>query len=206
MSPARGAGPTRMTQTTEMIDFGPAARALARVVGGVQDEQLDAPTPCPAYAVADLLDHIAGLTVAFTAAARKQAPGGNASGDGSRLPAGWRARITDDLAELAGAWAEPAAYGGMTMAGPVEVPGQVAALIALDEVLVHGWDLARATGQRYETDPAAVAAAAAWVAGFAVPGEVTEGPFGPAVAVADGAPELDRLVGLTGRDPGWLPS
>ncbi|OJY43915.1 TIGR03086 family metal-binding protein [Pseudonocardia sp. 73-21] len=195
-----------MTQTTETVEFGPAARALAQVVDGVRDDQLDAPTPCPAYTVADLLDHVAGLTVAFTAAARKQALGGDASGDGSRLPEGWRERITDDLAELAAAWAEPAAYEGMTMAGPIEVPGHVAALIALNEVLVHGWDLARATGQPYGTDPAAVTAVAGWVAGFAVPGEVSEGPFGPAVAVPDTAPVLDRLVGLAGRDPGWQPS
>lgn len=194
-----------MTQTTEMIDFGPAARALAQVVSGVRDDQLGAPTPCPAYAVADLLDHVAGLTVAFIAAARKQALDGAPSIDGARLPAGWRERITDDLAELAVAWREPAAYEGTTTAGPLEMPAPVVALVALDEIVVHGWDIARATGQPYGTDPAAVAAAAAWVAGFTVPDGVGDGPFGPAVAVADGAPELDRLIGLTGRDPGWRP-
>jgi uncharacterized protein (TIGR03086 family) len=193
-----------MTQT-HAIDFAPAARALAQVVAGVRDDQLDGPTPCPAYTVADLLHHVAGLTVAFAAAARKQPAGTAPSADGSRQPEGWRRRIADDLAELAAAWREPAAYEGTTMAGPIEMPAPVAALVALDEIVVHGWDVARATGQPYDADPAAVAACAAWVEGFLVPEGVADGPFGPPVAVADDAPALDRLVALTGRDPGWTP-
>jgi hypothetical protein len=35
--------------------------------------------------------------------------------------------------------------------------------------------------------------------------EQRAGLFGPPVAVADDAPELDRLIGLTGRDPAWSP-
>ena len=193
-----------MTQTQE-IDFGSATRALAQVVAGVRDDQLGAPTPCPAYTVADLLDHIAGLTIGFTMAARKQATGSGPSADGSRLPDGWRRRITDDLAELAAAWREPAAYTGTTMAGPVEMPGHVVALVALDEIVVHGWDVARATGQPYPADPAAIAACQAWVEGFTVPDGARGGPFGPPVTVPAGAPALDQLVGLTGRDPGWMP-
>ena len=66
--------------------------------------------------------------------------------------------IPDRLAALAEAWRDPAAYTGLTMAGPVEMPGDEAALVALDEVTVHAWDLAVATGQPYDPDPAAVEA------------------------------------------------
>ena len=53
------------------VDLEPATRRMAALVGAVLDSVLDRPTPCPAYAVGDLLDHIGGLTFAFTAAARK---------------------------------------------------------------------------------------------------------------------------------------
>ena len=45
----------------DTLEFGPATHALAGVVRGVRDDQLGDPTPCPEYAVGDLLDHIGGL-------------------------------------------------------------------------------------------------------------------------------------------------
>lgn len=191
----------------ETIDFGPATGAVARLVHGIRDDQLGAPTPCPDYTVADLLDHLGGLAVAFRDAATKDTPPGGAQpqADGSNLEDGWRDRIADDLDALAAAWRDPAAYAGMTMAGPVEMPGEVAALVALDEVVVHGWDLARATGQDYAPDEAAVLASLGFAQSFEVPEGVIDGPFGPPVAVPADAPALDRLAGATGRDPGWTP-
>ena len=53
----------------DTIDFGPATRTLAGLVGGVRDDQLEDPTPCPDWTVADLLRHIGGLTLEFTASA-----------------------------------------------------------------------------------------------------------------------------------------
>jgi len=44
---------------------------------------------------------------------------------------------------LAGAWQEPDAWTGMTVAGPVEMPGEIAGLVALNELVIHGWDVAR---------------------------------------------------------------
>jgi uncharacterized protein (TIGR03086 family) len=160
--------------------------------------------------VADLLDHIGGLALAFTMSARKQEipGGGNASGDGSRLEDGWRDRICAQLGELGEAWLEPAAYDGMTMAGPIEMPAEIAALVALDEVTVHAWDLAVATGQAYAADPAAVEAAHAFASSFEPPegGAADDGGlFGPPVPVPADAPALDRLLGATGRDPRWSP-
>jgi uncharacterized protein (TIGR03086 family) len=192
----------------DTIDFAPATTALARVVAAVRDDQLGDPTPCPKYSVADLLDHIDGFPVAFTAAARKERLPGHAgpSGEGSRLEPGFRERIAGSLDELAGAWRDPAAYEGMTQAGPVELPGNVAALVALDEVVVHGWDLAKATGQPYDPDENAVLACLGFAQSFEPPAEGSgNGLYGPPVPVADDARSLDRLAGATGRDPHWTP-
>jgi uncharacterized protein (TIGR03086 family) len=190
----------------ETINFGPATDALTQLVRGVRDDQLADPTPCPAYTVADLLDHIGGLAVAFRAAATKEAqPGENApSGDGARLQGGFRERIAGDLAALAEAWRDPAAYDGLTQAGPIEMPAEIAALVALDEVVVHGWDLARGTGQPYRPDESLVLACLGFAQSFEVhEGGLDGGPFGPPVAVPADAPPLDRLAGASGRNPAW---
>ncbi|MDF1605269.1 TIGR03086 family metal-binding protein [Nocardioides sp. YIM 152315] len=189
------------------IDFTPAVHAVTQVVGGIDDDRLEAPTPCVGLTVADLLQHLDGLALAFTLAAAKESPpgGGDATFDGSRLGVGWRAEIPFALDRLAAAWTDPAAYAGTTMAGPIEMPAEIAALVALDEVVVHGWDLARATGQAYDPGDAAVLACLSFAEGFEVPEDAGDGPFGPPVPVAADAPALDRLAGATGRDPGWAP-
>ncbi len=187
------------------LDLDQAAQATATVVTGVRDDQLHDPTPCPAYTVGDLLDHIGGLAVAFTEAARKTAPAGGhqPSGEGSRLEPGWRDRIAGALTELAEAWRTPGAFDGITMAGPVELPAEIAAQVALNEVVVHGWDLARATGQPYDPDAGAIATCLAFADSFEVPEDADQGPFGPPVRVPDDAPALDRLAAATGRRPDW---
>ena len=190
------------------LDFGPATTTVAGIVAGVRDDQLGDGTPCPAMTVADLLDHLHGLALAFTCAARKEpVPGGGApEADGSRLSSAWREEIGGRLATLADAWADPSAYSGMTMAGPVEMPGEIAALVAIDEVVVHGWDLARATGQAYDPDEPAVLAALGFAQTFEVPEDAQDGGlFGPPVAVPADARALDRLAGATGRNPAWTP-
>jgi uncharacterized protein (TIGR03086 family) len=196
----------------ETIDFGPATDALTRIVRGVRDDQLSDRTPCPAYTVTDLLDHVGGLAVAFRASATREPLSGDGapSGDGSRLEDGFRDRIAADLAALAAAWRDPAAYDGITRAGPIEMPAEVAVLVALNEVVVHGWDVARATGQRYDPGEPLVRACLGFARSFAPPEGAAEtaadgGLFGPPVAVPDGAPALDHLAGATGRDPSWKP-
>ncbi len=190
------------------IDFRPAVTTVIDVVAGVRDDQLDAATPCPELSVADLLDHLHGLALAFTLAARKAPLGGDGApvADGSALVADWRADIPARLTALAEAWADPAAYEGLTQAGPIELPGDVTALVALDEVVVHGWDLARATGQDYDPDEGAVRACLTFAESWETPADAPDdGPFGPPVPVAADAPVLDRLLGATGRRPDWTP-
>jgi hypothetical protein len=54
-----------------VVDLEPAATGVANPIRAVTDEQLGRPTPCPAYSVGDLVDHVGGLSLAFTAAAKK---------------------------------------------------------------------------------------------------------------------------------------
>lgn len=186
---------------SDALDFGPTTVELARLVRAVRDDQLDDRTPCPDWSVADLARHISGLTVEFTYAARKE-PTPERAGLG--LTDGWRDRVAGDLDALAAAWREPGAYQGETHAGPVTLPGREAGRVALNEVTMHAWDLAHATGQEYQYDPAAVAECTAFVQAFDAPANTDGGLFGPPVQVGDNASDIDRLVGLTGRDPAWV--
>jgi uncharacterized protein (TIGR03086 family) len=195
---------------TTPVDLEPATRRLGDLISAVPDERLGAPTPCPDYTLGDLIDHVGGLALAFTAAASKATIEGAASGpsgDASRLGDDWRTRIPRDLTALAAAWRDPAAWTGMTQAGPVELPGEVAGLVALDEVVLHGWDVARASGEPFECDQSLLEAVRGFIETFAAAGqdEARNGLFGPAVPVPADAPLLDRVVGLAGRDPGWSP-
>ncbi|MFG2291812.1 TIGR03086 family metal-binding protein [Streptomyces sp. NPDC048603] len=195
-----------MTDTTA-LDLGPQARIVARLVAGVPDGRLAGPTPCPAYTVGVLLVHLADLAVAFRDAARKDlGPTTDTAPDPKRssLPAAWREELPRVLAELGEAWNDPAAWTGMTRAGGVDLPGDVAGAVATDELVVHGWDLARATGQEYAPDRAALQASHAFLLA-SVDDEGRGDIFGPVVPVPDDAPLLDRAVGLSGRDPGWTP-
>jgi uncharacterized protein (TIGR03086 family) len=190
-------------------DFVPAATAMAGLLAGISDDQLGSPTPCPDYVLGDLLDHVGGLTKAFTWAATKDPASGSTapSGDGSRLGDNWREEIASDLDGLVAAWRRPDAWTGMTAAGGVELPGEVAGLVALNELVIHGWDVAGSSGQPYRCDEATVRAAHDFVMQFSGPGsEESRGDaFGPVIEVSSDRPILDRLIGLSGRDPDWTP-
>lgn len=115
-------------------------------------------------------------------------------------------RIPDRLAQLAAAWRDESAWNGITRAGGIDMPGEVAGQVAVNEVVVHGWDVAAATGHDYSCEPELIQAAYDFVQSAVAqnPGG-SPGLFGPPVAVPDTAPMLDRLIGLTGRDPAWQP-
>jgi uncharacterized protein (TIGR03086 family) len=195
-----------MTDTT--FDLGPQTRVIARLAEGVREEHMAGPTPCPDYTVRGMLGHLLGLTVAFRDAARKDLGGTTDSAPAAAvvpaLGAGWREELAKVLDELSDAWRDPAAWTGMTRAGGVDLPGAVAAAVAADELVIHGWDLARATGQDYTPDPAALQVSHGFL--LASVDDPSRGAiFGPIVPVPSGAPLLDRAVGLSGREPGWHP-
>ena len=188
---------------TPMIDLGPAGHRLTSLLQHVSDDAFGRPTPCAEYTVGDLLDHIAGLPVAFAAAARKAPLPPPPAASAANLAPDWRARIPADLADLAEAWRDPAAWEGMTRVGGVDLPGDVCALVGLDELVLHGWDLAKAIGRPAGYAGPGLEQVHATVAQLR--GLGSEGPFGPEVPVAEDAPLLDRVLGLSGRDPSWTP-
>ncbi len=190
---------------TTTFDLAPAAEEVRRVVAGVPDAQLCDPTPCEATSVAGLLDHLVGLTLAFRMAADKTVPGGAPQADPANLAADWRTRLPEQLDALVTAWREPGAWDGMAEAGGVQMPAPVMAVVALDELVVHGWDLAAATGQAYRPDEESVRRCLGFAESVGDDPEARAGLYGPVVPVPADAPALDRLLGATGRDPGWRP-
>ena len=196
--------------TSAAVDLTPLARQVAGLLDGVAEECFAAPTPCAQFRVADLLSHLLGLSVAFRDAARERpgpATGARSAGpDALRpaLPEDWRGRLRYQLGELAAAWREPAAWEGETQLGGAPLPANLAGRHALNELLLHGWDLARATGQPFVCPQEAIEAAAALLAGLDEAARARAG-LGPAREAPAGAGPLDRVVALGGRDPGWTP-
>jgi uncharacterized protein (TIGR03086 family) len=189
---------------TDFPDLGPATERVAGIAAAIPDDRLDAPTPCTGTPVAALLSHVLSLAEAFRGAAAKEPDPGPPPAQPPALPDDWRTVLPERLDALAAAWREPDAFVGSTAAGGLEMPAPAAAAVALDELVLHGWDLARAVGLDYAPGPAEVEACLGFVGPAASP-EGVPGLFGPIVPVASDAPPFDRLLGLSGRDPRWVP-
>ncbi|MGZ4688973.1 MAG: TIGR03086 family metal-binding protein [Acidimicrobiia bacterium] len=192
-------------------DLEPAAQRMAQLIAGLSADQLDRPTPCPAYCLGDLLDHLATFALVFTAAATKSSSelgDRPPPGDASRLADDWQDRIPRDLVGMANAWGNSGAWEGTTRIGGGDTPGEVAGQIGLEELVVHGWDLARASGQEYRPDRVSLEGARSALLLFQKPGKDVEpgSPFGKVVEVPDDAALLDQVIGLSGRNPAWAPA
>jgi uncharacterized protein (TIGR03086 family) len=189
---------------TTTLDLGPQTAEVARIVAGVRDDQLGHPTPCPDMNVAALLDHLVGLTFAFRRAAEKAEETGGPVADAANLAPDWRTRLPEQLDSLAAAWREPGAWEGMTTIAGMAMGAAEVGLVGLNEVLVHGWDLAAATGQQYRADPASAQACLDYGVELASSApEMRDQIYGPVVPVPADAPLLDQLLGQAGRDPRW---
>ncbi len=190
---------------TSFVDLAPAAHRVTDLLSGVPDDRLDAPTPCADTSVGALLSHLSGLSRAFRAGAEKAPDTGPPPASPPPLDPDWRTSLPVHLDALVTAWRDPAAREGSTSVGGVEMPAAMVAVVALDELVLHGWDLARALDLPYEPDPESVEACHGFVASMSRPGGVP-GLFAPPVPVDPGAGAFDRLLGLSGRDPGWKPA
>jgi uncharacterized protein (TIGR03086 family) len=191
-----------------MIDLRPATDRMTDLIAGIEDDQLGLPTPCGPATVGDLVDHLGMFASNFVKVARKELDETTskppAAFDARNLKLDWRNRLNSDLDELAEAWSNEDAWQGSTWVGGMHMPADVVGVVALDELIIHGWDLSVATGQAYDPAPHEVDAAIAFVSAFDAPRDGRL--FGPIVDIAHDAPTFDRLLGLTGRDPSWCPA
>jgi len=193
----------------EVFDLNPPADEMARVLGGIRDDQLGDPTPCAGTTVGALISHVNGLAVAFADAARKIAGPTTSTPPRGHLPPpapDWRTSIPVTLAELVAAWRDPAAWEGMTMAGGVQMSGEATASVASNELLLHGWDLAVATGQEFAAAPLNVQISYAFCSQVPDDPQARRGLFGPVISVPENASLLDQTLGFAGRDPNWRPA
>jgi uncharacterized protein (TIGR03086 family) len=177
---------------------------LAGVVDGVREENRHAPTPCTEFDVATLTEHVVGWLETFSAGyADPEGRAPRADLSGYEAPADPAAAVRAATTTLDAALADGAASRPLSL-GSAAMPGEMALSMILWEYQVHGWDLAVATGQKWEPAAEGLEASLAFAPMMLTDDYQGEGkPFAPRVTVADDAPPLDRLLALSGRDPRW---
>jgi uncharacterized protein (TIGR03086 family) len=183
-----------------------AADAAARTVDNVTPAQFGGPTPDTEWDVQVLLNHL----ILWTSHSLERRADGESVApelmeyDFAAEPdfaAAYRAQLDRALA----AWADPAVWDReLDMMGSKTPAADVGALI-IAELVLHGWDLAAATGQDYSVSDRAAAAALGAVEAHAELFRQYKG-FADPVPVAADAPALDRVLAISGRDPLWTPA
>jgi uncharacterized protein (TIGR03086 family) len=167
------------------------------LVDSIRPDQLEDPTPCDAFTVHGVLDHMIVLGGAFAHLFRgEEPPATGAPPHDGRVPAAdFRATMED----LLDAVRSPGALE-RTISAPVGVlPGETFARLVAFDGLVHGWDLATGTGQPYDP-PAHVVVAVDEFARTAITDEMRDGDtFKDATATPEGASRLEALVAFSGR-------
>ncbi|HET7017939.1 MAG TPA: TIGR03086 family metal-binding protein [Streptosporangiaceae bacterium] len=171
-----------------------ALDATGRVVDAVTTDQWTAATPCTDWTSADLLRHLVVGNSRFAAAVSGE-PAANEIGPDADLPAAYR----ESAAALLAAFGAPGALERIVTVPFGTVPGSVALHLRVTEVLVHGWDLAQATGQPadFPADAAEHELAFSQSALEQLPPD--RRPFAPPQPVSPDAPAIERLVACLGR-------
>jgi uncharacterized protein (TIGR03086 family) len=187
----------------QMPDFRPDLDAaqtwVAGLIDAVRPHQLDAPTPCTEYDVRGLLQHIAALPDKVAAVAM----GGNPRELPSQVAIdedGVGQRYLEEARVALDMWADDALLTTTLTAPWGPAPGGAALGGFVMETVAHGWDLAVATGQDPEADPALVAKARA--IGEHALAEAPRGPgmpFDVPVEAPTGAGPTTQLAAFLGR-------
>jgi uncharacterized protein (TIGR03086 family) len=170
----------------------------AKLVAGLTPAEFDAPSPCEGWDVRVTLNHLLGTTWMFTLVNQGQPADedtGEVIGDDASLAVAAAAK--ENLAT----WRQPGAFEGERSYYFGTFPATGAAMFNLEEVFVHNWDVAKATGQELVIDSAVGQMIYDWGVSMPLDAFSDHGAFGPEVAVPESASIVDRLVGLLGRQP-----
>lgn len=188
-----------------MSHLSDAATAMAEIVRATESDQLSAPTPCAEFDVRGLVHHLLFWGPSLAGAGRKESvpPPAAAESDVDLTAGDWRGDLLTQLDRIAAAWEPASAWAGMTAMGGPQLPAVVLGDMVVGELAVHGWDLARATGQVIVVPPSLAEHVHASLLVSAEQGREM-GLFGPEVPVPADAPVFDRALALTGRDPAWV--
>jgi uncharacterized protein (TIGR03086 family) len=187
------------TEISDLLDR--AVPTVTGLVAGVRDEQLSQATPCAEFRVRDLLDHLLQVVGNFQLVADRQPVDWSVTPDA--VTGDWRQRFAADAAAMTAAWSDPQVLDGVSPG--MGLPQRTLGLMMVVDLVVHGWDLALATGQPYRVDERLLAPTAEFLDTMGDTGR-TMGAFGPVVAVGADVSRFGRLLALTGRDPGWQPA
>ena len=172
-------------QTTRLAaDLGPAG--------------LGAPSPCAGWDVRATLNHIVGATWMFTLVNQGQAAGEDA---GDIIGADPAKAIAAAAKENLASWSGPGAFDGDRVYPFGTFPAGAAALLNLEEVVVHNWDVAKATGQALTIDANVADMVYEFCLSIPLDPYRAHGAFGPEIAVPESASVTDRILGLLGRQP-----
>jgi uncharacterized protein (TIGR03086 family) len=171
--------------------------ALEAVVDNIWYGQLDGPTPCAEFTVHDVLDHMIVGGATFAPLLRGEMP------PAVTAPAvyGWvpAAEFRSTMDDLLAAAQSPNALERVVESPFGAVSGEVFASFVAFDGLIHGWDLARATGQRWTPSDEVVTAVDAF-ARMALGPEMREGgAFAHPTTAPAGADRLDQLAAFSGR-------
>ncbi|MBP2705431.1 TIGR03086 family protein [Microbispora sp. RL4-1S] len=180
------------------------SRAVDTLLGLANDETLAGkgklPTPCDAYDVHGLCEHVLLMMSMGESAACREPWSPDKAGDAGREP--WE-RISALAPGFTKVWADPQVWTGTTQIFRGTHPAQFAGDVMLMEIVIHGWDLARAVGTEFAVDDELVAHVLDTAKQVDGMGGRQHGSFGPEIPVLPDASALDRLLGFTGRDPHW---
>ena len=173
---------------------------LTPLVHATSKSQLANATPCEQWAVRDLLNHLVGGGHMFATCLS----GGSvdpASAPGDLLGEDPAEAFDMAIAAFSASLAVNSDLSTMVTLPFGSMPAEVALRIASADLLVHSWDLARATGQRFDPPDELVASTEPFFQQFLQPGLREMGLFAAAVEPPAGATGIERLVAFAGRQP-----
>jgi uncharacterized protein (TIGR03086 family) len=181
---------------TELLRLDATALALiGHDVAVLRDADLDRPTPCTGWAVADLIHHMnerheAVVTSLF-------APLDDSTDD-----------PRDGFARTAARWVVSMEQTGdvvnLPQAGPMAIDRVLS--VHFVDMLVHRWDLSRALGRTCSVPYRLTAVALPIARAITAPGSplnAQDGVYRPPLAENRTLPAIDNIAALLGRDPYW---